>query len=252
MDFGRMSMRAEFASDGRWKQVVLDNGEKHTYLDIKRDDALVKFDFTASSYILPFGGVTPVDQFYAKGAIFRDEIAASEFRASAYDGVLAGTARLSWGGDAWRLQGDFRANEMAVSRFAPALFESGKLRAEGRFAMQASDNAKLFATSRVEGSFVVNGGAVSGIDLMSSLKTLKAGGRSVFSEAKGNFSYDAGKTQIRNLKMSAGLLSLYGSAEAESGGALRGRFSLDLNSPAARGHGNISLQGTLGQPRFSQ
>jgi hypothetical protein len=56
--------------------------------------------------------------------------------------------------------------------------------------------------------------------------------------------------QVRQLRMSAGLLSANGSVEADALGNLSGKMQLELKSQAVQGRASLTLSGTLKEPQY--
>ncbi|MBM3346111.1 MAG: hypothetical protein FJY55_06400 [Betaproteobacteria bacterium] len=56
--------------------------------------------------------------------------------------------------------------------------------------------------------------------------------------------------QVRNLRMSAGLLSATGVGEADAKGNVNGRVQVELRAQATQARATLSLTGTLAQSQF--
>jgi hypothetical protein len=188
-------------------------------------------------------------KFFCSGTLYPDRLEIKEFNGEQYGGSIGGNGVLKWG-ERWSLAGNFNASEISLSEIAPGLFDSGRIKASGRYSMQAASSAKLFASPRIDGSFTSGRGVVSGIDMMAALKGGNTGGQSQFVEMKGSFSHAGNRTQVSGLRVSAGLLSAAGSAAVEPNGGISGRFSIDLQSPSTPEHASVGLSGKLAEPKF--
>ncbi len=107
---------------------------------------------------------------------------------------------------------------------------------------------KLFAAGRAEGSFTVKKGSIANLDMTRVLQgSATTGGSTLFSEMTGNVLADANRTQLRNLRMSAGLLTAGGNVDVEAQGGLAGRIQVELRNQA---RATLAVSGTLKEPQF--
>jgi hypothetical protein len=118
--------------------------------------------------------------------------------------------------------------------------------------MRAKSYDELFAAPRLEGSFEIRKGTLLGVDLGRLLQGGGAGGKTAYAELTGSFVREAGKTQLKQIKLSAGPVSASGTLEADAAKRLNGRFTIELKSPVAQARSNLTLSGTLRDPRFSR
>ena len=63
---------------------------------------------------------------------------------------------------------------------------------------------------------------------------------------------DGGKTQLRQMQMTEVPVSANASAEVDAVKNINGRFTADLKSPVAQARVNVTVSGTLREPRFSR
>ena len=141
---------------------------------------------------------------------------------------------------------------MDPARFAPALLEEGKLEGKAVYAMRAKSYDGLFAAPRLEGSFAIRKGALLGVDLGRLLQGGGVGGKTAFAELTGSFVREAGKTQLRQIQLVAGPVSAGGSADADAGKRISGRFAVEIKSPVAQARADLAVSGTLREPRFNR
>jgi autotransporter translocation and assembly factor TamB len=181
----------------------------------------------------------------------RNELRLSEFKGAIYGGYLSGSANLKWGAD-WSLDGEISVRAIDPGGIAPALVEEGKLEGKAVYAMHAISYDALFVAPRLEGSFAVQKGSLLGVDLARLLQGGSIGGKTAFTELSGNFVSEGGKTQLRQVHISAGPVSAEGSADADASKNINGRFAVELKSPAAQARANLVVSGTLREPRFNR
>jgi hypothetical protein len=237
--------------DGAWQKIALESPDHKTSLLLEPKGEGAQLEVETNAFNLPFGAAVILEDFSAKGVLGRDELRLSEFKGRIYSGYLSGNASLKWGAG-WSLGGDISARAMDPGRIAPAMIEEGKLEGKAVFAMRANACDELFAAARMEGTFAVQKGSLLGVDLARLLQGGSVGGKTAFAELSGNVVYEGGKTQLRQVHLGAGPVSAGGIADTDAGKNISGRFSVELKSPVAQAHANLSLSGTLREPRFNR
>ena len=237
--------------DGAWKKIVLETPDHKTNLLLEPKGEGAQLEVETNVFATPFGPAFLLENFSAKGTIVRDQLRLSEFKGGIFGGYLSGSANLKWGA-VWSLGGEVSARGMDPGRITPSLVEEGALEGKATYAMRAKSYDELFAAPRLEGTFAVQKGSLIGADLARLLQGGGIGGKTSFAELTGNFVRDVGKTQMQQLRLSAGPVSAGGSAEADARKNLSGRFAVELKSPVAQARANLVLSGTLREPRFSR
>ena len=233
------------------QQIALETPDHKTSLSLKPGAEGDQLEVETNAFSLPFHPDFILENFVAKGVIRRGELRLDELKGGIYDGYLSGKASLKWGAD-WSLAGEISARAMDPARFAPVLAEGGKLEGKAAFALRAKSYDELFDAPRLEGTFMLEKGALLGVDMARLLQGGGVGGKTMFAELTGNFVREAGKTQLRQLHLVAGPVSVGGTADVDAGKHLNGHFTVELKSPVAHARANLGLSGTLGDPRFSR
>jgi hypothetical protein len=244
----RFDVRADMAPDGNWQKIVLESSNKDIYVELHPSADRVQFDMTGTTFLPPFGGTLQLEDFSAKGSFSRNEMAVSDFNGRNYGGSLTGTANLKWSGN-WSIDGTVNAKQVDATKLAPAILSGGRVDGRAAFTMQARDAKSLFAAPHVEGTFTIGQGELLGFDIMHALQNFTDTGKTGFRELAGNFVRDGDVTQIRQMRMDAGILSVTGSAELGANDVVRGRFATSYQQRAS---GSLSLSGTVQVPKFSR
>jgi hypothetical protein len=239
------------SENGAWQKIALEAPDHKTSLLLESSGAGAQFDFETSAFNLPFGAAFILEDFSVKGLLGRDELRLSEFKGSIYGGYVSGNANLSWGAG-WSLGGEVSVRAIDPGRIAPALLNEGKLEGKAVYTMRGKSYGELFAAPRMEGTFAVLKGSLLGVDLARLLQGGSAGGKTAFAELSGNVVYDGGNTQLRQVHLSAGPVSASGIGDADAIKNISGHFSVELKSPVAQARANLSLSGTLSEPRFNR
>jgi len=242
--------QADIDASGRWKRIDMHTiGEAPARIALTPDGDAIAVDILADKFIPPFGRKLALEKFHAAGRADRRQLALTELNGGFLGGTLSGHATLSWSG-AWQLQGEVRATDLDMAAVAPALLEGGRLEGRASFAMKSAGSDRLFAAPRLSGAALIRNGVLPGVNLANALRGGDASGKSPFSEMRGAFTLEQGTWRLRDLRLSAGLLSTSGSAEIDAGGKLAGRFSVDLQSSARALRGSMALGGTLTRPEY--
>ena len=245
----RFDAKADVAADGNWQKVVLEFSNKEVYVELHPGADRAQFEITANSLLPPFGGSVQFDDFSAKGTFGNRDMIISEFSGRSVGGSFSGNANLKWSGN-WSIDGIVNAKQIDSAKLAPALLSGGRVDGKAAFVMQAKDAKTLFASPHVEGSFTIGQGAVQGVDLMHMLQGSPDSGKTGFRELTGNFVRDGENTQLRGVRMDAGILSANGTVELGASESLRGRFG--TTSDGGRARGSLTLSGTVQVPKFGR
>ena len=249
MALPRLDVEASFGPGGLEK-AQLANAETDLTVSLQTVEGKTQVEIAAKRLVLPFAESVVLDEFAGKGTLGAQELTLREFDARAFDGALTGNARLSWR-DGWSFEGELVAKRMDAAKLAAPVLSGGQFEGKGVYRMRAAAPEKLMATARLEGSFSVQKGIVARVDLTRTLQgTMGSGGSTQFSEMTGSAVADASRIQLRQIRLSAGLLSANGAADVDERKNLSGRLQIELRSQAAQFRANLAISGTLAQPQF--
>jgi hypothetical protein len=244
-----LDVEASFGPGGLEK-AQLANTEKSLSVSLQGDAGKLQIEIAAKRLVLPFAERIALDEFTGKGTISAQDLTLREFEARAFDGVVTGNARLSWRND-WSFEGQFAASRMDAAKLAEPIVSGGRLEGKGVFGMSAADPEKLMASARLEGSFSVQKGTIGNVDLTRTLQgTSGSGGSTLFSEMTGSVAADASRIQLRQIRLSAGLLSANGAADVDAQKNLSGRLQIELRAQTSQGRATLAISGTLAEPQF--
>ena len=241
--------KIDVGGDGKWRTARLAAAGQS--MDLRPMDGSVRIDFTAASYRMPFGSALEFKDFEVKGVASPGELAATDFSGYLYGGLLRGNGRLKWG-SSWSLDGELNAEQVDAARLAPGLVRGGKLEGRALYSFRAEDAGRLFAAGHLDGDFIVRKGILLGVDFGKLLKGERGSGNSPVSEIAGKFAVDDGRTELRQLRLAAGMMSASGELRVDPGNKLQGRIRADLKSPVLQRSASLALSGTLDEPRFNR
>ena len=188
--------------------------------------------------------------FRAVATLSSRQLTVNEFSGGALDGVISGTARMTWD-DGILLSSDLTAKRIGITSLMPTLFDSGTVNGSGSFGMSGTDPIALQKSVRGDGSFMIERGELRRVDLGKVLQGGSSSGKTAFSTMGGRFVYSDGTTQISGVKLFADLVTANGSAELRADNTVGGRFVVELKSSKMAVRGNLSISGSLTEPQFS-
>jgi len=240
-----LEVTATLGPDGTVQKLVAATAEKRLVAQIQPQPGRASVEITAKDLQGTLGLKLSVEDFTARAVAVPGELVLSQFDGKVLDGLLKGQGRLRWGGT-WTFDGDVEVRQLDVARLAPSVFGSGRLEGQGKVLAQAPTGEKLFGAPRVEGSFVIQRGQLSVMDLARMIQTgASAAGTTTFNEITGQVSSGPERVQLRNLRLLAGPLSASGNIELEASDGISGRVAVELSTPAGLRRGNLNLTGSV-------
>ena len=244
-----LDLDVAFGEGGAVQSVGLKAADSKLVARIQPQSGSAAVEVSAGSLSVPFVPGMTLSDFGMKGTATAQELVVSAWDGKLLDGAATGTARIRWGAR-WSVEGEMRVRQMNASVFSPALMSDGKADAQGVFAMSGTAPDKLWAEARLEGRFAVTKGVLGSFDLSRAVQpsATQAAGRTLFSELNGIGTYNKGAVQLRDMKLTAGLLTANGILDIDATGRLAGRINADLGAQ----HGAIALSGTAKDPKVSK
>ena len=242
--------RTEIGADGMWQNMIFEDASKKVHIELQPKGETVQIELRAEAFAALFDSSFPLGKISARGTVKRDEMVLTEFSGILHDGDIKGNATLKWGTN-WSLAGEVSARQLSTATWAPRLLEGGRVEGNAKYVLQASTANLLFSAPRVRGNFEIRNGTVLGLELVSLLRSFSPGGKSSFSEVSGGFAYEGGRIQLRDVRLRAGLISANGNADVDADNKLNGHFKVDLKAPTRQARANLTVSGTLKEPRFA-
>jgi uncharacterized protein involved in outer membrane biogenesis len=200
------------------------------------------------------GVAIPVSDVTLKGTLSGTEIVVPEFEASAMEGKVQGTLRVSWVSGV-KLESDLSVSKVLakelVAAFTKDISVTGKL--DGNFNIAAEGPAveTLFQSPRAQGKFRIAEGSVSNVDLVAVMQSDAAGQRAgvtKFIELTGEYAGADHRASYRNIVLQGGVLRGNGSVDVGAKSELNGRLNLEIRSQVAQDRGSFTIGGTVGRP----
>jgi len=245
-----LDLDAVVAPDGSLASVELSSTEPKLSVKLRPLGGRASVEIAADSFPLPIGADFPVSEFQAKGSVIPNELVLSEVEARAFGGRLHGNARLRWS-DGWSLAGEFEARRMEAAKIAAPLVGSGTLDGKAEYSMKGPLPERMFSNAQLQGSFVIQKGSITNVDMTRLLQgSSTGGGTTLFSEMSGTVSADPNRLLVRQIRLAAGLLNGTGQAEMDPQKNLSGRMLIELRAQTVQARTSIAIAGTLKDPQF--
>jgi hypothetical protein len=207
-----------FGRDGAMRQATL-NGSGWTLVMKPAQQKGMDLDFSARNWNLPVGVPLQVSDISLKGTLDGTEIVVPEFEASAMEGKVNGTLRVSWASGV-KLDSDLALSKVdaraLVGAFTRDIAVTGRVDGNFTVTTEGPTVETLFQSPRGQGKFRVAEGSVSNVDLVAVMQSDAAGQRAgvtKFQELTGEFSGAEHRASYRQVGLQGGVLRGNGSFE---------------------------------------
>ncbi len=189
-----------------------------------------------------------------KGELGAGEIQFHEIDGRLYGGMLAGSAHLTWLKD-WQMQGLVNVKAMQLHDALPQFGIAGEVDGDANFTLRGERLPLLAKILHLDGKFLVKKGHINTIDMVETARmpTRKgaSSGRTHFDEFSGVLQIENNRKHLRQIKISAGVMSANGYVDIAANKQLSGRLNVDLKIRADLGSVPLVLSGTLTEPVWS-
>ena len=235
---------ARIGAGGKW-DIALKPAEKGT-----------EIDFSARNWVLPLGAAIPVSDVSMKGTLVGNEIVVPEFEASALEGKVSGTLRITWSpAGPVKLDSDLALAKVSakdlVAAFTKAIAVTGRLDGNFSLATEGPTVAALFSAPRVTGKFRLTEGSISNVDLVAVMQSDAAGQRAgvtKFAELTGEYGVADHRAAFRQVNLQGGVLRGNGAVDVGANSNISGRVQLEIRSQVAQDRGAFNVSGTISRP----
>jgi hypothetical protein len=245
-----LDLEASLTPDGGLRSAEFSSSENQLSVKLEPKGGRAAVEISASALPLPIGLDFGLSDFQAKGTASASELVLSSVEGRAFGGRLAGSARLRWT-SGWSLDGELSARLMDAAKLAAPLIGSGGLQGRAAFSMRGLLPERMVLNSQIEGSFTVQKGTISNVDMTRLLQgSGSGGGTTPFTEISGSFSADPNRLAVRQIRLAAGLLSGVGQLDMDSQKNLSGRMQIELRAQSVQARTTLGVGGTLTNPQF--
>ena len=232
------------STDGKLKLVLIPEGTKQ---NIK---------LTADQWTLPAGLPLLIDKLQMEMTLEENRLLIPTITATLYRGRVTGNAELNWGKD-WRATGRVQINGLEVTEptrlMSKSTHVSGRLSGNGTYSMSAKEPAQLADKILANFRFKVDDGVLYGLDLVKAasilLKSGQSGGETRFDELAGLLHVVGKQYELRDLKVSSGLMAAKGGVKVLPNKSLDGVIEVEVKTGVNLADIPLQVSGTLDNPQ---
>ena len=242
---------ADVDDHGAFSRVSLHSADNKLGFDLQPVQGHWQLGVNLTESALPFFPDIVFSDLNAKGDLSDGEVNFTELDGHIFNGILLGNAKLSWR-KGWQLQGHLEAKLFELNKMFPKGAIDGQMYGEGTFTLAGAKLSQLKDTPRLDGSFSVKSGTISGIDIVETARLLSrenlVGGRTHFDDLIGLVEFENHTCRFRQLKIVSGMLSANASFDVSPGNQLSGNINAEIKMRA--GNNLLTLYGTAAEPKL--
>ena len=248
----KLQLTAMINRDGSPREIRLASADrKLTARIVPEQSGRAAIEINADA-LTAFGLPFALSDFSARATATRRELVVNEFDARLLGGVIKGNGRLHWS-DGWNYDGEVELRTGDAAQIAPEAFVSGRVGGRAALALHAQDPGKLFAATRIEGTFNVDNGVLGNIDLPRMVQTgLFATGTTQFTEFSGQAAIEPGRVTLRQVRLVAAPMTATLNVDIDSARNLNGRLAAEVKVGSNSASGQFNVGGTLARPQLTR
>lgn len=255
LSIGPLQGLAELSETAGLSALNLQTDKRKLKLVLTPDGQRINFEAEGRAIRIP--ALAPVDfnSISVKGVWENGEMNVSAFDFRLFDGAIIGQvkARLE---ETVAVEGDLTFDHVDSGKLSTALgvenLLAGDLEGKARFSGTANEWNGILPALTVEGSFLMQRGSLTGIDLAEAARRISEmpvqGGMMSFEQFSGKMRLMSSRLRFYDLKVESGLMSSVGSAEVTADQTLNGRMDLQMHGSVNQVRVPIVLGGTLQSP----
>ncbi|MDP3744542.1 MAG: AsmA family protein [Methylotenera sp.] len=255
MKLPHVNLEANFTNANVLVSAKLESADGALKADVtpKGSDYLVLVQ--ANKWVLPVGLPLLIDKAQIEMQVKGKRLEISNINVDFYEGKLTGDAVVSWDKN-WRTSGKLKVHNLSVkepsSMVSKAIYLSGSLFSHGDFSSSAKEAAALADNMQADFKFSINNGVLHGLDLVKIASLLvkqnTGGGETEFNEFSGLFSMRGKQRNLRDLKISSGLLAATGQVQIKPNKELDGIAQVELKHSVSLVAIPLEVSGTVSNP----
>jgi hypothetical protein len=240
---------AEWDSQGHFSTAVLNSEDGKLGVELQAQKSAWQIAWHIKETSLPWLPGILFNELNAKGEVVEGVARFKEIEGSLYGGTIAGNALLTWQ-KGWQIQGHVAVKALALQEALPQAGIEADMDGESSFTLNGARPPQLANAIHLDGNFVVKKGIISHMDVVETAtqgnRNSMTGGRTHFDELSGALQTDSSGQHLRQLKISAGVMSANGYVDVSPAKQLSGMLNVELRMRA--GSAPLALSGTLAEP----
>jgi len=256
MNLPEMDAEVELSDDGKPQSAKIASVDGKLKLDVVPKEEGYAITLDAQHWMLPAGPALVFDSLKADMALQGSKLDVSAVTAKLYRGTVDGNATLDWAKE-WRASGKFKTAGIEVEEvarlFSKSTRVSGRLSGNGTFSASAKEAAALADRLTLDFRFNVANGVLYGMDLVKAasmlIKQEYHGGETKFDELSGLLHAVGKQYELRDLKVSSGLLLAKGGVKISPAKRLDGQVDVELKQGGGLVTVPLQISGTVDEPK---
>jgi hypothetical protein len=260
MDLAPFDADVTLGADGGLQRALLSDGKVR--IDITPKDNALRLTLEARSWKPPFGSLPVEFDDLALEAV----VEAKQATITNIDGKLGfspikGSAKVSWGSGAIRVEGDYSLTNGDLSKLMPAFTHDfialGQLAVNATYSFQGTSLENLFADPKLTATFNIDRGSLNNVDVVRAIQSPSRdglrGGKTSFNTLAGSVQLANKTYAFRQLQLASGPMSASGNVEVGANGDLSGRVSAEVGSKTVIvAKGTLIVTGNIRTPVLKQ
>jgi hypothetical protein len=210
---------------------------------------------TAEKWMSPVGLPVLIDNAKFEMRLKGSRLDIPNIDVALYGGKLTGNALVSWEKN-WHTSGKLNLGNISVKEpsrlVSKTVYLSGRLFSNGSFSSSAKEASALADNIHADFKFNVNSGVLHGLDLVKVASLLikqgRSGGDTEFDELSGLLNVAGKQYNLRDLKISSGLLAGTGQVKIKANEELDGDAEIKLKHSVSLVAIPLDVSGTLSNP----
>lgn len=243
LDGSRLQQARLASTDGKLKLTTVPKGEG------------LEIALAAEKWTPPVGPALLFDSLNANATWVGSHLDVPAISGRLYGGNINGSAALDWA-RSWKLNGKVKVAGLEIGKAAKLISKavqvSGKMTGNGTFSANATEPARLVDKAIVDFRFEVANGVLHGMDLAKAaslfIKQGQNGGETQFDELSGILHAVGKQYDLRDLKVSSGLLAANGNVKVSPAKKLEGQMDVELKKGLALVTVPLAVSGTVDAP----
>ncbi len=241
----------DFSGQGHLIKAVLKSEDGKLGVELQPQQSRWQIALTIRDSPLPLLPDIIFNELSLNGEVDAGTASFNQIAGRLYGGQLAGSARLTWQ-NGWQIQGRVNVKTLELGEALPQFGITGEMDGDAAFILRGAKLPMLAKSPHLEGKFVVKKGLISKIDMVETARMPDrqgaSSGRTHFDELSGALEVDNNGQHLRQIKISAGIMSANGDVDIAPDKQVSGRMNVTLKVRAEMGSLPLVLSGTLAEP----
>ena len=239
--------------DGQGKLIkaVLKSADGKLGVELQPQQSRWQIALTIKDSALPLLPDITFNELNLNGEVDAGTASFNQIDGRLYGGKLAGSARLTWR-NGWQVQGNINVKTLDLGDALPQFGITGELDGDAAFILRGAKLPMLAKSPHLEGKFVVKKGLIGKVDMVETVRMPDrqeaSGGRTHFDELSGALEVDNNSKHLRQIRISAGIMSANGDVDIAPDKQVSGQMNVSLKVRAERGSVPLVVSGTLAEP----